>query len=384
MAENSVEPVSASSLTDLITRKMMDWIKNKTLKRDWFGKFPKAGLYLALGWLASLSTFLLSLMTGWFFDLHFQSIISKAELLEKSGLKINSLTTFFWMMGLVICLKFILQYVERKGINQDVYRFIHDLVAKMYRRQLRWNPALFESRPFSKYLLRYSGDLQPIRNLLAQGIHRGIRDLLFVLSGLALLVWLNPAWTLLLLTLAATAIPLFRYLDRQQMQLIPERRTRKNELLHFVTETFSNQKSLYENQKVEKTIRSFKRKNEAVLQSNLNYQHLESLRHAGVHVLGPILVGFLLFTSWGYSQPTSPGDLLTYLLVLGALVPAIRNVVKAPEIIEKGMLSLKKVERLVKKTRITPPPVLSVDRNESRANFRPVPKEGYFQPKERF
>jgi ABC-type bacteriocin/lantibiotic exporter with double-glycine peptidase domain len=355
---------------------MMDWIKNRTLKRDWFGKFPKAGLYLALGWLASLSTFFLSLMTGWFFDLHFQSHISKAELLEKSGLKIDSLSTFFWVMGLVICLKFILQYVERKGINQDVDRFIHDLVAKMYRRQLRWNPALFESRPFSRYLLRYSGDLQPIRNLLAQGIHRGIRDSFFVLSGLALLVWLNPAWTVLLLTLTAVAIPLFRYLDQRQLQLIPERRTRKNELLHFVTETFSSQKSLYENQKVEKTIRSFKRKNEDVLQSNLNYQHLESLRHAGVNVLGPILVGFLLFTSWGYSQPTSPGDLLAYLLVLGALVPAIRNVVKAPEIIEKGMLSLKKVERLVKKPRVTPTPVLSVDRNESQANFRQLPKEG--------
>lgn len=354
---------------------MISWIKNRTIRRYWFGKFPKAGVYLALGWLGSISTFFLSLMVGWFFDLHFQSELSKTALLEKSGLKITQLDTFFWVMGAVIALKFTLQYLERKGINQDVDRFIHYLLAKMYRRQLRWNPALFESRPYSKYLLRYSGDLQPVRNLLVQGIHRGTRDILFITTGLALLFWLNPAWTLLLLTLAAVAFPLFRWLDKKQMEMIPQRRTRKNELLHFVTETFGKQKSLFENKKVEKSIRSFKQKNDEVLESNLTYQQLESLRHAAVNVLGPIMVGFLLFTSWMYSQPTGPGDLLAYLLVLGALVPAIRNVVKAPEIIDKGMLSLKKIDRLMKKPE-NATPVLSVDRTANPSNFRPLPKEG--------
>jgi len=354
---------------------MTSWIKNRTLKNYWFGKFPKAGIYLALGWLGSLCTFFLSLMVGWFFELHFQSELSKTLLLEKSGLKITNLDTFFWVMGAIIILKFLLQFFERRGINQDVDRFIHYLLAKMYRRQLRWNPALFESRPFSKYLLRYSGDLQPVRNLLVQGIHRGIRDLLFLVTGLALLFWLNPAWTILVLILVTLSFPIFRGLDHKQMQLVPQRRNRKNELLHFVTETFGNQRSLHESQKVEKSIRNFKRKNDEVLESNLIYQHLESLRHALVNVIVPILIAFLLFTSWVYSQPSGPGDLLAYLLVLGALVPAIRNVIKAPEIIEKGMLSLRKIERLMKKP-ADATPVLSVGRSEPRTSFRVLPKEG--------
>ena len=353
---------------------MMSWIKNRTIRNYWFGRYPKAGIYLALGWLGSISTFFLSLMVGWFFDLHFQSELSKTLLLEKSGLKIAQLDTFFWVMGAVIGLKFILQFYERKGINQDVDRFIHYLLAKMYRRQLRLNPALFESRPFSKYLLRYSGDLQPVRNLLVQGIHRGLRDVLFLVTGLALLFWLNPAWTFLLLTLGALALPLFRWLDQRQMEMIPQRRTRKNELLHFVTETFGKQKSLHESQKVEKSVRSFNRKNDEVLESNLSYQRLESLRHAAVNVLGPVMVAFLLLTSWVYSQPTGPGDLLAYLLVLGALVPAIRNVVKAPEIIEKGMLSLKKIDRLTKKPTATS--VLTVSHAESQTKFQSQSKEG--------
>lgn len=354
---------------------MTSWIKNRTIQNYWFGKYPKAGVYLALGWLGSLCTFFLSLMVGWFFDLHFQSELSKTILLEKSGLKIAHLGTFFRVMVAAIVLKFFLQYFERKGINQDVDRFIHYLLCKMYRRQLRWNPALFESRPFSKYLLRYSGDLQPVRNLLIQGIHRGIRDLLFLLTGLVVLFWINPAWTFLLLVLAALALPIFSWLDYKQMQLVPQRRTRKNELLHFVTETFGNQKSLHESQKVEKSIRTFNRKNNDVLESSLTYQHLESLRHAAVNVVVPLMITFLLFTSWVYSQPTGPGDLLAYLLVLGALVPAIRNVIKAPEIVEKGMLSLRKIERLMKKT-AEDTPMLTFDRSETQTKFRALTKEG--------
>lgn len=348
---------------------MLSWIKNRTIRKYWFGKFPKAGVYLALGWLASISTFFLSLMVGWFFDLQFHSELSKTALLEKSGLKIAQLETFFGIMGAVILVKFTLQYLERKGINQDVDRFAHYLLAKMFRRQLRWNPTLFDNRPFSKYLLRYSGDLQPVRNLLVQGIHRGIRDLLFLMTGLALLFWLNPAWTILLLILATLAFPLFRWLDQKQIQMVPQRRTRKNELLHFVTEIFGKQKSIYENQQIEKSIRKFNQRNDEVLESNLSYQRLESLRHAAVNILGPLMVAFLLLTSWVYSQPTGPGDLLAYLLVLGALVPAIRNVIKAPEIIEKGMLSLKKIERLIKKP-TNAAPALSVDHTEIPSNFQ--------------
>lgn len=180
---------------------------------------------------------------------------------------------------------------------------------------------------------------------------------------------------MLLLVLVSLALPIFSWLDTKQMQLIPKRRTRKNELLHFVTETFGNQKNLHVSQEVEKSIRSFNRKNDDVLESSLTYQHLESLRHAAVNVIVPMMISFLLFTSWVYSQPTGPGDLLAYLLVLGALVPAIRNVIKAPEIVEKGMLSLRKIERLMKKP-ADANPVLSVDRNETRTKFRALTKEG--------
>ncbi|MBC6365206.1 ABC transporter ATP-binding protein [Algoriphagus sp. AK58] len=329
-------------------------IKNRTLRKYWFGKFPLSGLYLALGWIASLSTFFLSLMTGWFFELQFQNSLAKTQILEGSGLKMESLEVFFTLMGLVTLLKFTLQYLERKGLNQDVDRFIHYLVAKMYRRQLRWMPEKFEKKPFSKYLLRYSGDLLPVRNLLTHGIHRGLRDLLFLISGVLLLGWINPNLTLLVLLSGVLILPYFLWLDKRQLQLVPEKRSQKNELLHYVTQSFGTHSSLHEGNRINKSIREFNSRNDHLLSTQLNYQRLESLRHASINALGPILVGLLLFSSWMDWSSIGPGDLLAFLLVLGALIPAIRNVIKAPEIIEKGLLSLKKIDKLSKKANLNP------------------------------
>jgi ABC-type multidrug transport system fused ATPase/permease subunit len=327
----------------------MDWLKNKTLRTDWFGAFPKLGLYLILGWIASISTFLLSLMVGSFFDIHLTGLTGKGILLEKFGLKITQIQHLFIIMASVLVLKVGSQYWERKGINQNADLFLTRLQQRLFRRQLRWSPKLFSERPFSKYLLKYSGDLQPIRNLLVNGIHRGIRDIMFLLTGLGVLFWINWLWSLTLIGIGLMTLPIFILLDSRQLKIIPVKRTQKNDLLHLVADSFSKQSQLHQKNQVNRTVRKFNTKSEELLAINRSYQHLESLRHALVNGTGPFLILILLILlSWQWTE-VSVGSLLAYLLVLGTLVSPIRNVIKAPEIIEKGMLSLRKIDRTLRK-----------------------------------
>ncbi len=327
----------------------MKWIKNKTLKRDWFGTNPKLGLYLLLGWLASLSTFFLSLMVGWFYDIHFQEEVSKSTLLMKLGLRVEGITSFFSVMGMVIFLKFLLQLAERKGINGIADRFIYHISGKLYRKQINWEPEIFSSRPFGKYLLRYSGDMSSIRGMLVNGIHRGIRDGLFLISGLGILLWINPIWTAWLLAIAMLASPLFLLVDRLQFLSLPEKQNSKNELLNYVAASFARQKQIFDKGNSEYNFRGFRRRNKRVLAAADTYQKWESLRHAMINVSGPLLVMFLLGIIYFSPSPSSPGQLLTFLLVLAATIPAFRNLVKAPNLIQKGLLSLEKIEKLIAK-----------------------------------
>lgn len=327
----------------------MNWLTNKTLKTNWFGANPRVGLFLVLGWLASLSTFFLSLMVGWFYDLNFQEGVSKSALLRKFGFEIQSMEAFFILMGVVIFLKLGLQLTERLGINKSADLFIYQITGKLYRKQIHWDPEVFEERPFGKYLLRYSGDMTSIRSMLINGIHRGIRDSLFLLTGLGVLLWINSVWILWLLALSLVGLPVFIYLDKKQFATIPEKRNSKNELLNFVTTSFSKHRIIVEKGNSEYNFRGFRRRNKRVLAAANHYQKWESIRHAMINVTGPILIAFLLAFLHFSGLSSSPGELLTFLLVLAALIPAFRNIVKAPNLIQKGLISLEKIERLIKK-----------------------------------
>ncbi len=331
----------------------MNWLTNKTLKANWFAKNHQVGLFLVLGWLASLSTFFLSLMIGWFYDLNFQEGISKSELLKRFGFQIQSIEIFFLVMGIIILLKFSLQFAERTGINRSADLFIHQLSSRLYRKQINWEPDVFEQRPFGKYLLRYSGDMTAVRGMLINGIHRGIRDGLFLLTGLALLLWINGTWTLWLSALALLGVPIFLYLDKKQLATIPEKRNSKNDLLNYVTTSFSKHRVIYEKGNSEYNFRGFRRRNKRVLAGANDYQKWESIRHSLINVSGPLLIAFLLGLLYFGSQETTAGELLTFLLVLAALIPAFRNVIKAPNLIQKGLISLEKIERMMKKKRIS-------------------------------
>lgn len=338
----------------------MNWIKNKILKKDWFGANPQVGAFLAIGYLASLSTFFLSLMVGWFYDLHYQEGVSKSALLSKIGLKISNIDAFFIIMGVVILLKFGLQLMERTKINQLADAFIYRISGRLYRKQINWDPAIFETRPFGKYLLRYSGDMTAIRVMLVNGIHRGLKDGLFLFSGIGLLLWINLIWTGWLLGISLLILPVLLILDRKQLATISEKRNSKNELLNYVTSSFSRQKVIFEKGDSEYNFRGFRRRNKRVLSAANQFQKWESLRFSLINVIGPILVGSLLGIIFFAGHKSSPGELLTFLLVLAALIPAFRNIVKAPNLIQKGLISLEKIERQIKK-RSKPDPSVNVD-----------------------
>jgi ABC-type multidrug transport system fused ATPase/permease subunit len=348
----SCEPPTSLNKSNQVTNqtlKTVRWITNKTLQKHWFKPYPKVGGLLVLGWIASLSTFFLSLMVGWFYELHFRQEISKSALLGRMGLEINHMETFFILMGATILIKFSLQGIERYGINRMAERFCSDLIGRLYRKQISWKPELFEQRPFGKYLLRYSGDLTAVRGMLVNGIHRGIRDGLFLITGLAFLFWINSEWTFWLIGFGLLLLPVFLFLDKKQVNSLPEKQNSKNELLSYVTTSFAKQRVIFEKGNSEYNFRGFRRRNRLVLSAALEYQKWESLRHALINASGPLLIGLLLGILHFKAFAGSPAELLTFLLVLAAMVPAFRNVVKAPNQIEKGLLSLSKIERLMRK-----------------------------------
>lgn len=328
----------------------MNWIKNKTLRQNWFSRRKFLLTTLVIGWMGSVCSFFLSLMTGWYFDLMYQESISKSALLADFGLQVKSIQDFFLIMALVILTKLIFHFWERQLIRTQAEDFNFNLMRQLFARQLRWKPQYFAKNGFGKYLLRYSGDQLSIRSMLCNGFHRGLKDILFLITGFALLIYLNLFWTLTLLVTFLLVSPVAWLLDRKQLPWTQSKRSKKSLVLKYVTETFAKHHNVLSSHERKRKVNSFEKKSLESVGANLTYQRWDNARIAWVGILGPLFI-FALLASISIAPDTkgSPGELLAFLLVIGAMVPAFRNISKSPSIITKGMISLEKIELLLRK-----------------------------------
>jgi len=335
--------------------KMAD--KNKILGstllwNNYFLKQFQIILPIILGWLASVSTFAITIIIGAFFELNFHTETNRSTLLKNLGMEFSSLGAFFQVFALVICIKAILAFTEKQLIHRRTETFIKETQQLLFKKQMFWSREVFGEKSYGKYLLRYSGDLGSIKNMLVNGIHRGMKDMLFLLTGLVLMFTINNKLTGIVILVALICSPIILYLDHIQRSKTIEKRNRKSILLDFVTRSFSNHSEIGTLNKRNRTIRKFNGKLNSVIEANLRYQKLENVRELMGPMVGNILIFALLFSIFQFSGINiSPGELLVYLLILANVISPLKNVIKAPGIIRKGLISLKKIEGLINKKR---------------------------------
>ncbi|MFD2201364.1 ABC transporter transmembrane domain-containing protein [Shivajiella indica] len=342
---------------------------SKLLRENYFNsKFYLIFIQL-VGWLASISTFAITIIIGAFFELQFHTSTNRSTLLKNLGVEFSSLNFFFFAFALIILVKISLSFIEKQLINKKAESFIKETTLLLFKKQMFWTKEVFQEKSYGKYLLRYSGDLGSIKNMLVNGIHRATKDLLYLITGIALMLSINSYLTGIIVLTALILSPIIFYLDHIQNPLIIEKRNRKSLLLDLVTRSFSNHEEIGKSNKRNRTVRKFKSRINSVIEANLNYQKLENLRQMIGPTVANLLVFILLFSISQFSFiQISPSELLVYLLILATMTSPIKNIIKAPGIIQKGKISLMKIEQMINKKRTKSSVASSFDGNDKSSN----------------
>ncbi|MGD1893809.1 MAG: ABC transporter transmembrane domain-containing protein [Cyclobacteriaceae bacterium] len=305
---------------------------------------------LGLGWLGSVCTFMVPVSLGAFFDIHFQAITNRTKLLKLFGVQLETMEAFFFFFAGVIVLKAIFTYAEKYWITWEAEQFIHQITRRLFAAQINWSPETFQHKPYGRYLLRYSGDMNSVKNLLIRGLHGGIKDLLFLLSGFGILFLLNTTLSTILLISLVLYIPLMIWLDRYQNPLIKEKRNRKSFMLSYVASQFAQHEEIKALAEEKEVIRKFRRNTHKLLVADRAYHVSENVRQIFAPLMGHVLTGILLWQVVVRPElQISGGALLVYLLVLASVISPLRRLFKVPGVLRRGMLSLNKIELFLQK-----------------------------------
>lgn len=299
------------------------------------------------GLLQSLVSFILTLLIGNFFILRFDTGSSKGKLLHWFGVNVTSIETFFLLFSFLILIKFISSYFERYLSLKQAELFVRNIREELFTVQMLADKELVTRKTYGKYLLRYSNDLKAVQNYLAKGILGGIKDAVFVLIGLLILLKMNiqVAMVIILLFIVASFIAI--YLWNKQKIFISNSRSKRSGLLALVSRSFGRFRYLMENNKEMSTIEQFKNKSAELYQANIENGKVESILQSLIPVLLFTIIGLVLVFIETGTLHISGAKSLTIILMLMLMQGAFRRLLKVPGILNKGRISLDKINQLI-------------------------------------
>ncbi len=301
-------------------------------------------IYVPVAVIHGISTLLLPLVTGAFFDIHFKTITGKSRLLDMLGISLGTAQQFFVFFAASIAIKGLLAYSERQLSLTMAERFSFSLSGSLFEAQMRWPHEYFSRKPFGKYLLRYSGELTSCKNLLMKGWLGIVKHGCIFLSGVGLLLMISHLLTIQLLLSMLLILPLVYRISKQQ-GIITELRNRKSGLLSFITESFNGHRYITVSQAArEKTLAQFSKKQALLRTASSKNRRKQSMVYAFTSIAGYTFV--ILLLACIVITPDlhmNPSDVLLYMLVLFTLLSTIRSLLRIPAVFQKGKVSLKKV-----------------------------------------
>lgn len=320
-------------------------------------KYPlSVGAIILAGFVNSCISFLLPVSIGEFFAVHFHTGSSKGKLLSWMGIHIDTIQRFYLLFIILLLLRAVLSYAESFGSYRQGELFVKNLRENLFASQISWPPDLLSKNLYGKYLLRYSNDMKTVQNYFTKGIMEGLKNILFLLTGLFMLSRIHFTLTIILFSIILVILTVTYFISRFQRPSISASRSHRSSLLAFVTKSFSRFEKLKLNQEEADAIESFNTRSDNLYHANMRSNRIESLLQTSSYLLVFSMIGILLWQmTMPYSRISASDGLMMILMVL-MMQGALRRILKIPGYLNKGKISLQKIEKLLKHENILSEP----------------------------
>ena len=302
---------------------------------------------IVVGVLQSCITFLLPVSIGEFFSIQFHAGSGKGRLLELLGIHFSSLTAFFIFFSVLLVLKAIVFQTEQWLSLKEGEKFVKMTRERLFAGQMKQEAIIFQRKGYGNYLLRYSNDLKAVKNYLLAGILALFKNSIFLLIGFMLLALIHFQLAAYLVILFLVLLSGIFFLAHYQKKFIQESRDKRSNLLTFVTKSFGRYTRIKENNNELDTINRFNEKSDQLYEANLKNNQLESFQQSLIPFLQYAMLGGLLFLSTVVSQSLTHENALVFVLVTLMLFSSMRKILKVPGTLNKGNISLVKIEELI-------------------------------------
>lgn len=243
------------------------------------------------------------------------------------------------------------EFIEAERLAQG---YVHALRLAIFRRAMRLGVEGLRQTSRSVVLLRFTGDLGPIRLWISRGLSRGLVGVTSIVATLAVLLAIDPfvgaAIAVSVLITAAAAMALGGPLDAATRRV----RARRTLMLKHVQDRLSRLSVIEAHGDGQEEQRLVSRKSQRLKRGVIRHAYvtgaLRAIGEGGASAvgLGAVVVGSLLVAS----GVASAASIVAALMVAGMLAPKVQDVTRAFEYWTGARISLEKQARLLALNRV--------------------------------
>ncbi len=321
------------------------WHKRKILAQLLSDHKRLVWFTFAMSFTAGLLTIAVPLVIGKYYDFLFGHRSFRARLLEFLPFDINNIKVFLVFFMALVILKTAFSFLEKYCTGLLGEHFTLWIRTTLFQHQLKIPVWDYERKGMGRYLLRFSGDLNSLKNYLTKGIVRFVSDAMMLTLTLALLFWLDSRLGLFML--GGLALPLWGIIafNRKLSKATRAQRNHKSSLLAF---TNTRLRAIHTIRFFNKEIPEqgkFNKKAEQVFDAGVRYQKITSLINALIPGVLYLLMGALFTYIYfsGQGQHASASNILVFIILLLTIMPVMRRMLRVNVVWELGNISFEKL-----------------------------------------
>ena len=307
---------------------------------------------ILLGLVLNVLTILIPVSIGKYYQLvfNFESYRLKSLTIIPNTIW-DTVPKFLVVFSVLILIRYLFFFLHHYYLKNEGEIFIKQVKDYLFHHQLSIQYQIYKEKGIGKYLLRYSGDINSLKNLFIKGSISAIIDVLMIVFALFWLYMLNSKGAIAIIIVSVVFYGIIRLLNKQVEAHSLLKRNKTSGQLSLVSRTLNSILTviLFNKQPIE--LKKYEKKSKAVMEEGLKYNKWLVLNRGFISFIQYAILCVVLYIFYldktVLASPEQGGTLISFILLYITILPVLRRLFNLETVYKLGNISLNKLNNII-------------------------------------
>ncbi len=256
---------------------------------------------------------------------------------------------FLIFFSVLIIIRFAFFFLYEYSLRKEAIIFIKEIKDFLFGHQLKVKYTIYKEKGIGKYLLRYSGDINSLKNLYIKGTIRVFIDVIMIVIALYWLWILNRNGAIAILLLSSLFYLILRLINKKLEFYSILKRNKTSGQLSFVSRSLNSILNIKILNKQNVELKKYKKKSNSIKNASIVYTKWFVINKGFISFIQYTILSVILYIF--YKDSIENGEtgshLISFILLYITILPVIRRLFSLESVYKLGNISLKKLNNIL-------------------------------------